>query len=370
MRCGENIDGTQNLLSYNKEKNRATDSIICVGQAKNNIKEQDGDSGGPLLTKVGSDYVQIGVNTGSAFADGMRDSGKPGDTHIGFYTAVNWKTIKPWLEKILEGNIAEAEAMTCASLGGPTAPQTRRLRSEEEGTRSERQLLQKRTLLSGPTTQASAGEYPYMTTFGTLHTGNGIWEAGCDGTVINSNTILTAAHCFEYDEFKTNAGIWPGAFNFTAVSKYTANFSKATKVLRHPCYTLANGGSPACLSAGGCMSTNKPSEDIAVAILEKNTTATPVKLLGYGSYASTTLTFPVTTTMAGWGRYCDPALDNSADQCTRPDVNEVTTGASGGSGGSGGSSNNTGSANAAVFVSPSTFVLGMATLLGLTQLMV
>merc|ERR1711865_396377 len=147
--------------------------------------------------------------------------GDPSGSHIGYYTAVDWKTIKPWLTKILAGDIAGAEAMTCAELGGPTgaSKKTRRLSNPVKAAAAGPSYVD-RTLLSGPTTQATSGEYPWVTSFGyNIKADGGVWSAGCDGSLVAKNLVLTAAHRFEYSDFtKGDAYIWPNAYNFSSIT--------------------------------------------------------------------------------------------------------------------------------------------------------
>ena len=73
-------------------------------------------------------------------------------------------------------------------------------------------------------------------------------------------------------------------------------------MIRHPCF-LTDRTSPACLSlSSGCDTVTRSVEDLAVAILPSPNAATPVLLVGQGAYAATTLSFPLTGTVAGWGR--------------------------------------------------------------------
>ena len=128
-RCGNNFASSRSDETYLNIRNHVhpplssnddyPSAILCQCQAVSNTKEQDGDSGGPLMILDGSTHVQIGVNTASYAADAARSNDDSiYDNYIGFYTRVDHSTIKPWLEKILAGDLAGAKAMTCTSLGG------------------------------------------------------------------------------------------------------------------------------------------------------------------------------------------------------------------------------------------------------------
>ena len=314
-RCGENFGLPEPRVK--------TDALLCVGKPKGDAKEQDGDSGGPVFTEINGVRVQIGVNTGTYAADENRNKDTPADTHIGYYTAINWNTIKPWLSKILAGDISGAKSMTCADLGGKTAPKpsSRRLKEVEAAA----DMPYHRRLISGVTTQASKGQFPSLTIMMQQINDNGILkpDVGCDGTLIARNVMLTAAHCFTNTEMtaaKNQLRAWPGAYNLTDVN--TQEFRFAQEVIRHPCFKITNY--PACLESE-CQDTTKPMEDIAVAILasDANASAVITPVLGQGAYASTTLSFPVTGTIAGFGRYCDPMADNDASKCTMKDYNQT-----------------------------------------------
>merc|ERR1711865_86529 len=233
--------------------------------------------------------------------------------HIGYYTAIDWKTIKPWLTKILAGDIAGAEAMTCTELGGPTAPKKSQRRLNTAAKAAAAGPYVDRTLLSGPTTQATSGEYPWVTSFGyNIKADGGVWSAGCDGALVAKNLVLTASHCFESTDFsKDDAYIWPNAYDFTKISESQDDLRRATKILRHPCYTLENGGVPDCYQNGGCSSDNKPAEDIAVAVLAADVTSTTAYLpiFGYGDLAQEVASWPLDGSVAGFGRYCNPSFD-------------------------------------------------------------
>jgi len=313
-RCGENFE-------INPPTGvAATDAMLCVGRPTNGAKEQDGDSGGPVFTKINGELVQIGVNTGTYAADWFR-YGDPQNSHIGYYTRVDWNTIKPWLETILSGDISGARAMTCAQLGGPTAPNPDRRDRKLQIEKTHHGL--RRQLISGATRKALEGQFPSMVSTGNYfvnNAGDGVWESGCDGTLIARNVVLLAAHCFEYTRMSASENqmrLWPGAWNTTAARSHTSKMRFASEVLRHPCYVVPNG----CGDTVGCLSATKPMEDIAVAILESDADSSVpvVSLLGQGTYASETLAFPVISTIAGWGRYCDPAADTNPDECTMSD---------------------------------------------------
>ena len=336
-RCGENFG----LRPPPVTNGLNTNAMLCVGRPTNDAKEQDGDSGGPVFIKVGGVHVQIGVNTGSYPADEFRSSGtaagNPGDSHIGYYTRVDWPTIKPWLTKILAGDFVGAKAMTCAELGGKTSPNpnpgNRRLSKSKTKTQKVKVKTKtkniRRDLISGDgASTATDGQFPSLVTQGNYYDigGSKVWEPGCDGTLIKSNVYLAAAHCFTSTEMKTDRNqmrVWPGAWNLANPEPSASKFRFATEIIRHPCYTMPTNY-PACLeSQPNCNDDSKPMEDIAVAILASDassgTAVTP--LLGQGTYASTTLTFPVMGTIAGWGRYCDPKADSDPSKCTMKDWN-------------------------------------------------
>ena len=142
------------------------DSLICAGQPDPVTKEQDGDSGGPVLVTVASEYVQVAVNTGSWASDELISSG-PGDfSYVGLYTAINWHTIMPWFTKILAGDYAGAKAMTCTELGGPTMPRGGRM------ARTRRQLESRRLIQAeSPGGTAGRTHLPFMTATGTVYGG-------------------------------------------------------------------------------------------------------------------------------------------------------------------------------------------------------
>lgn len=123
---------------------------------------------------------------------------------------MDWPTIKPWLTKILDGEIDIARKMTCAELGGPTKPgksRERNLRSNNNNI-ADAPWAHRKMISNGNV--VTADKYPFMVSFGTFTTHSGPqWEAGCDGTLVAPDIVLAAAHCFEYDEF-TSGGIWPG----------------------------------------------------------------------------------------------------------------------------------------------------------------
>jgi len=335
-RCGENFGLRPPPATHGLN----TDAMLCVGRPKNDAKEQDGDSGGPVFTMVNGVRVQIGVNTGSYPADEFRSSGtaagNPGNTHIGYYTRVDWPTIKPWLTKILAGDFVGAKAMTCAGLGGKTSPNpnpgNRRLSKIKTNvvkvkTKTKTKKIRRRDLISGDgASTATDGQFPSLATMGNYYDSGGskVWEPGCDGSLIKSNVYLAAAHCFTSTEMKTDRNqmrVWPGAWNLADPEPSASKFRFATEIIRHPCYTMPVNY-PACLeSQPNCNDDSKPMEDIAVAILTSDvssgTAVTP--LLGQGTYASTTLTFPVMGTIAGWGRYCDPDADSDPSKCTMKD---------------------------------------------------
>ena len=131
----------------------STDAILCVGKAVGNAREQNGDSGGAVYVPVGPDktLVQAGIVTGSYFADEFgswapsREFEQVGAKYIGSYTRTDWPTIKPWLAKILAGDIAGAKAMTCASLGGMTLPNPNPNRN-----RRRRQLVEEQPQAAAP----------------------------------------------------------------------------------------------------------------------------------------------------------------------------------------------------------------------------
>ena len=328
-RCGENF----NLAVPPAENGRNTDAMLCVGRPKDDAKEQDGDSGGPVFTEIDGVRVQIGVNTGSYPADEFRSSsgtrsGNPGDSHIGYYTRVDWPTIKPWLTKILAGDFVGAKAMTCAELGGKTSPNPnpkKRRRHLNQKEKSKITPVTRRDLISGTTKQATSGQFPSLTSMGNYYDLDGkfVWEPGCDGSLIKSNVYLAAAHCFSNTEMKTDRNqmrVWPGAWNLVDPEPSSSKFRFASEIIRHPCYELKNY--PACLeSKSNCNDESKPMEDIAVAILvtDANAGSAVQHLLGQGTYASTKLEFPVMTTIAGWGRYCDPQADKDPSKCTMKD---------------------------------------------------
>ncbi|GMI49293.1 hypothetical protein TrCOL_g5194 [Triparma columacea] len=317
-RCGENFK----LSPPDSDFGRNTDTLLCVGRPVNGAKEQDGDSGGPVYTEIDGVRVQVGVNTGSYPADYFRNGG-PADTHIGYYTRVDSPTIKPWLAEILAGNLAAAKAMTCSELGGKTSPDPNppdRRRLDNNG--------KQRRLISGATEQATETQFPELTSTGGLYTdesGTKVWDAGCDGTLIKSNAVLLAAHCFtntEMEASKDQMRLWPGAWNIADPGASESKMRFASEVIRHPCYTLTNY--PACLDASypnDCSDKSKPMEDIAVAILEGDAAVglATTPLLGQGDHADVVLEFPVLGTIAGLGRYCDPAADEDPSKCTMED---------------------------------------------------
>ena len=316
-RCGENFG----LTAFAPAK---TDALLCVGRPKTNAKEQDGDSGGPVFTTINGVRVQIGVNTGSYAADEMRSYGGVGaDGYIGFYTNVAHSTIKPWLTKILAGDLAGAKAMTCSELGGPTNPNPNP--PPLSSTRRRRRRSRRRRLISGPGAfKASSGlQFPSMVSQGIrVQDGNGgfAWGPGCTGTLIKDNVMLLAAHCFEYNDMSSafnQMRAWPGAYDLrTAASDPTTTVGEmrfASEIIRHPCYTVPAN----CIANGiACRSKTKPMEDIAVAILASAVpSSVPIQpILGQGAFATSTLTWPLTDgVIAGWGRYCDAKLWQNTD---------------------------------------------------------
>ena len=234
--------------------------------------------------------------------------------------------------------------MTCAELGGKTSPNPYRKNNRRRLSKIQTTKIQniRRDLISGNgASTATDGQFPSLTTMGNYYDigGSKVWEPGCDGTLIKSNVYLAAAHCFTNTEMKTSKNqmrVWPGAYNLANPEPSASKFRFATEVIRHPCYTPSNY--PACLEDGDnpCNDNTKPMEDIAVAILVSDASAGTVvtPLLGQGTYASTKLTFPVTGTIAGWGRYCDPKADKDPTKCTMKDF-VVTPTPSGGVGNTG-----------------------------------
>lgn len=82
MRCGENFGITHDSKYY---EDKLTDGILCVGKPSDNSKEQDGDSGGPLMIRPADSWIQIGVNTGSATADALRSDEDAFEQHVGLW---------------------------------------------------------------------------------------------------------------------------------------------------------------------------------------------------------------------------------------------------------------------------------------------
>ena len=256
-------------------------------------------------------------------------------------TRVDWPTIKPWLTKILAGDLAGAKAMTCAELGGKTAPDPnprprRRLhvQSSQKTASSSTSATSssKRRLISGQTKEATKNQFPALSSLGNYIKidGTWIWDSGCDGTLIGSNVMLAAAHCYQNTELKASRNqmrVWPGAWSLLNPQASTSKFRFASEIIRHPCFTLTNY--PGCLELNpeNCQDVSKPMEDIAVAILVSDASAGSVvtPLVGQGTYEKTVLEFPVMGTIAGWGRYCDPKADEDPSKCTMQDFDVPET---------------------------------------------
>jgi len=313
----------ENFVSRNGATKSDLDSMICAGQADPVVKEMDGDSGGPVLIKDASKpsgYLQVAVNGGSFAADEMWSE------YVGFYVATHWKTVSPWLTKILAGDLAGAKAMTCASLGGPTLPnpnprcmmgscgRRRALLDVDNvgavGSSRRRNLLLQGGKLTTPT------DLPFMTTEGGIFGGGWntgvltggsltavpssdamVFDNGCTGTLIAKNLILHAAHC---DVPNAQELFWPGAWNASAIGEYD-NYKKVVKFserIIHPCYPAVGEWD------------TKPMEDISVVVLAKDVAG--ISPVSVALTEADTPNYPVDAYVAGWGHYCNTRLDDQS----------------------------------------------------------
>jgi hypothetical protein len=325
-------DEIVNMYSIDKTH---LDAVLCVGQPEPVVKEMDGDSGGPVLVKKKDEvgYTQIGVNGGMWAADelwsnaGSAGTGySMGTTHMGFYVNLQWRTIAPWLAKILSGDLVGAKAMTCAELGGPTL-------SNNSGKKRNRKLLytpagakindrtSRKLLVAGGST-AVAAELPFMVSEGQIYGGG--WNEnvltggdldsnptdemflsnGCTGTLIANNVVLHAAHCSAAPNTLQKHYLI-GAFNISEIFDNYRNVDTYQEKITHPCYNFNTG----------------PVEDVEVVILKKKwNNIKPVQVV----QRSDSIPYPADSVFAGWGYYCNTYM-TPADQAMKCTGDSVAT---------------------------------------------
>ncbi|KAM3916890.1 transmembrane protease serine 9-like [Leptodactylus fuscus] len=212
-------DGYYHMYSNNNSsKTIIQDDMICSGYLVGGEDACQGDSGGPLVCKVQGAWYQAGV---VSWAVGCALSFRPV-----VYTLVTAYT--SWIQSYVPDviftdlvNIPPPSLVCGTGVENSTSPAT------PSPPVCGSPLVNNR-IVGG--TDAADGEWPWQVSL--RYQGSHI----CGGSLISSQWVLTAAHCFAYSVSPPDYTVYLGTYQLSVPDNHTV-ISSVSRIIKHPWYT-------------------------------------------------------------------------------------------------------------------------------------